>query len=363
MTFYDDATGERVELSVATFDNWVAKTANLLRDGLDVQPGGRVGLLLPLHWQAAVWIVACWAAGAVVVPGSMDADVIVADATSLATVRNARGADVVGLSLAPLGAPLREAPQGVLDYAIEVRGYGDRFEMRPRPAPADPALEVGGRILSQGAHDRRRRAAIRGPTSHRFPSIPSRAFEPSSPRPSRPTPPCLCRNLDAAWLVRRMAAEHALPSPARRRSCLRGYAGSSERSRTEGSSAHSRDRRPPLRRWRISARAATAPATLARSSGAGRRVVRWLALAVVAGLLVTAGGAFGVYRKLEGNIASLDIFGTLQIALVVEVAGPTQPRTSSSSDLTRARPRRTWSPRESARMCREPDQTRRSCST
>src|SRR5579859_6537412 len=29
ITFYDDATGERVELSVKTFDNWVAKTANL----------------------------------------------------------------------------------------------------------------------------------------------------------------------------------------------------------------------------------------------------------------------------------------------------------------------------------------------
>ena len=26
ITFYDDATGERVELSVATFGNWVAKT-------------------------------------------------------------------------------------------------------------------------------------------------------------------------------------------------------------------------------------------------------------------------------------------------------------------------------------------------
>ena len=25
VTYYDDATGERVELSVATFDNWVAR--------------------------------------------------------------------------------------------------------------------------------------------------------------------------------------------------------------------------------------------------------------------------------------------------------------------------------------------------
>ncbi|NDU76176.1 TIGR03089 family protein, partial [Actinomadura sp. DSM 109109] len=34
VTFYDDAAGERVELSARTFDNWVAKTANFLVDGL-----------------------------------------------------------------------------------------------------------------------------------------------------------------------------------------------------------------------------------------------------------------------------------------------------------------------------------------
>ncbi|MFD0393659.1 TIGR03089 family protein [Streptomyces nogalater] len=38
VTFYDDATGERVELSVATFANWVAKTANLLQGDLAATP-------------------------------------------------------------------------------------------------------------------------------------------------------------------------------------------------------------------------------------------------------------------------------------------------------------------------------------
>src|SRR5581483_10873997 len=37
-TFYDDATGARVELSVATTANWVAKTAGFLIDTYDVQP-------------------------------------------------------------------------------------------------------------------------------------------------------------------------------------------------------------------------------------------------------------------------------------------------------------------------------------
>ncbi|MFN4091190.1 MAG: TIGR03089 family protein, partial [Alphaproteobacteria bacterium] len=34
ITFYDEATGERVELSVTTYANWVAKTASLLVEEL-----------------------------------------------------------------------------------------------------------------------------------------------------------------------------------------------------------------------------------------------------------------------------------------------------------------------------------------
>ncbi|GAA3231916.1 hypothetical protein GCM10020256_46910 [Streptomyces thermocoprophilus] len=65
VTFYDDATGERVELSVATFANWVAKTSNLLQDGMSAEPGDRVALLLPAHWQTAVWLLACASVGVV----------------------------------------------------------------------------------------------------------------------------------------------------------------------------------------------------------------------------------------------------------------------------------------------------------
>src|SRR3954452_25031211 len=65
VTFYDDATGERVELSVATFANWVAKTANLLQDDLAAAPGDRLALLLPAHWQTAAWLLACSSVGVV----------------------------------------------------------------------------------------------------------------------------------------------------------------------------------------------------------------------------------------------------------------------------------------------------------
>ncbi|MBA2310991.1 MAG: TIGR03089 family protein, partial [Pseudonocardiales bacterium] len=51
ITYYDDATGERVEVSGATLANWAAKSANLLREECDLEPGGRVAMLLPAHWQ------------------------------------------------------------------------------------------------------------------------------------------------------------------------------------------------------------------------------------------------------------------------------------------------------------------------
>ena len=38
ITYYDDATGERIELSTVTLANWAAKTGNLLRDELGAGP-------------------------------------------------------------------------------------------------------------------------------------------------------------------------------------------------------------------------------------------------------------------------------------------------------------------------------------
>lgn len=59
VTWYDDASGERVELSVATAANWAAKTANLLTeddaDGVTPHPAD--------HWLAAVAVLGAWTAG------------------------------------------------------------------------------------------------------------------------------------------------------------------------------------------------------------------------------------------------------------------------------------------------------------
>ncbi|MGI5165009.1 TIGR03089 family protein [Spirillospora sp. CA-253888] len=163
VTFYDDATGERVELSARTFDNWVAKTANLLVDGLGAEPGTRVVLALPPHWQTAVWLAACWAAGLAAVPvdpGAVRAAggigpalvepdpaggpyILAAAEEVLPDVLDDQDAEeIVGLSLHALGGTLAECPPGVTDYALEVRSYGDRFAPVTPVDPGDTALVV-----------------------------------------------------------------------------------------------------------------------------------------------------------------------------------------------------------------------------
>ncbi|MFJ8162895.1 TIGR03089 family protein [Streptomyces sp. NPDC096136] len=152
VTFYDDATGERVELSVATFANWVAKTANLLQGDLGAEPGDRLALLLPAHWQSAVWLLACASVGVVAEIGGDpgDADLVVSGPDTLEEARACSG-ERVALALRPLGGRFPQAPAGFADYAVEVPGQGDRFAPFA-PVDADgPGLVVGGAELSYTA--------------------------------------------------------------------------------------------------------------------------------------------------------------------------------------------------------------------
>lgn len=145
VTFYDDATGERVELSVATFANWVAKTANYLQDELSAEPGDRLALLLPTHWQTAVWLVACSSVGVIADVGGdpAAADVVVSGPDTLEEARACSG-ERVALALRPLGGRFPEPPAGFADYAAEVPGQGDRFAPYAPVDPQAPALAVQG---------------------------------------------------------------------------------------------------------------------------------------------------------------------------------------------------------------------------
>ncbi|MDH2389885.1 TIGR03089 family protein [Streptomyces sp. HNM0663] len=149
VTFYDDATGERVELSVATVANWVAKTANLLQGDLAAEPGDRLALLLPAHWQSAVWLLACSSVGVCAEIGGdpAGADLVVSGPSTLEAARACSG-ERVALALRPLGGRFPEPPAGFVDYAAEVPGQGDRFTPFAPVDPDAPALAVPGAELT-----------------------------------------------------------------------------------------------------------------------------------------------------------------------------------------------------------------------
>lgn len=126
ITWYDDATGARVELSGLTLANWAAKTANLIRDEFGLTPGARVAVLLPAHWQTAAVLLGCWWAGTeVVLRPDPDADLALATVDRLDETADA--GEVAALSLDALGAPVSDLPVGITDFATAVRVHGDQF--------------------------------------------------------------------------------------------------------------------------------------------------------------------------------------------------------------------------------------------
>jgi uncharacterized protein (TIGR03089 family) len=141
LTYYDDATGDRTELSGATLDNWVSKTANLLLDGVGLAPGDTVAVLMPPHWQTAAIVLGVSAAGLAADlgdrPGPVDALFTTPDQVAVAAGK-ATG-DRYATGLLPLAMPLRDLPAGYQDYVLEVRNYGDHFGGAPL-GPDDAAL-------------------------------------------------------------------------------------------------------------------------------------------------------------------------------------------------------------------------------
>ncbi|HMU37170.1 MAG TPA: TIGR03089 family protein, partial [Marmoricola sp.] len=77
ITYYNETTGERSELSTTTYANWVAKTANVLCDELDIMPGDRVGVTLGVHWLTPVFMGAAWLCGAQVVSKQVEPELVV----------------------------------------------------------------------------------------------------------------------------------------------------------------------------------------------------------------------------------------------------------------------------------------------
>lgn len=144
VTFYDTTTGERVELSVTTYANWVAKTASLFVDELDLERGDTVLVDLPTHWLGPVFLGAAWTAGLTVrFPGDDDSlDAVVCGPAALADRAGlAQRIPVVATALRPLGVRFEEPlPPGVHDYGVEVWSQPDAFLPVDPAEPGDEAL-------------------------------------------------------------------------------------------------------------------------------------------------------------------------------------------------------------------------------
>jgi uncharacterized protein (TIGR03089 family) len=136
ITHYDDAVGSRVELSGATLANWAAKTANWLRDELDVQPGDTVAVLLPPHWQSAGVLLGAWWCGATVTASPAGAHVALCAVDRIADAEGAH--ELAALGLDALGAGIAVLPPGVRDFTSEIRVHGDTF----RPGGPGPDAET-----------------------------------------------------------------------------------------------------------------------------------------------------------------------------------------------------------------------------
>ncbi|WP_167584966.1 TIGR03089 family protein [Kineococcus rubinsiae] len=149
------STGERIELSARVLGTWVAKTANLLEEEFDVGPGRTVGLDLPTHWRTLVLQLATWSTGAGVVlgeglrTGATDVDVLVSATPEVLRRSASTGTDTVAVALAPLARAFGDdLPDGVLDYARTITGYGDHHSPLAQPLPTDPALVAGATTVA-----------------------------------------------------------------------------------------------------------------------------------------------------------------------------------------------------------------------
>jgi uncharacterized protein (TIGR03089 family) len=153
VTFYDLAdggSGERVELSVATYANWVAKTASLLVEECDLERGQRLLVDLPTHWLTPVFLGAAWTAGLTVVWDESDAPVdgfVCGPDRVEGYAAQAAGRAVVATALLPMGARFATSlPAGVVDFGADVWSQPDSFI--PWDPPQDDDLAAPG--LTQG---------------------------------------------------------------------------------------------------------------------------------------------------------------------------------------------------------------------
>jgi uncharacterized protein (TIGR03089 family) len=159
LTYCDDATGERTELTGAALGGWAARTAGLLREDCGLDAGARAAVLLPPHWQTAAVLLGAWSIGVAVsfrpwataglAPvgqgANLPLDVVFVERKRLDSwlevVPEAPHRFVLGL--APGAALLDDVPAGYRDYVAEASRHSASLPAYGLVRPTDAASPDG----------------------------------------------------------------------------------------------------------------------------------------------------------------------------------------------------------------------------
>ncbi|SOD72995.1 uncharacterized protein (TIGR03089 family) [Jatrophihabitans sp. GAS493] len=221
VSFYDEATGERAELSAKSLANWVAKTHFLLGDSLGLGPGSVAQVALRTDWLSVAVMLGCWSAGLSLRtasgPDDVDADVAFAVPDTVAECRDA--AEILAVNPRSLTRSFGpDAPAGTEDFVAAARPQPDSWgSVRTAATAHAPCL---GELTAAEVLDR---AAARigdlglSPAARLLFAVPDEATENSAERlvDTLVLPLVLggsvvyVANADPATLARRSEQEHA----------------------------------------------------------------------------------------------------------------------------------------------------------
>lgn len=126
ITYYDESSGERSELSVKSAANWVAKTHHLLVTELGLGVGDRALLALPAHWISVPILLGCLTAGLELTEDESLADVAFVSPASLVSASSVPDLYAIAPDAAAVG--FRDSPpDGALDFVTAVRPQADAW--------------------------------------------------------------------------------------------------------------------------------------------------------------------------------------------------------------------------------------------
>ena len=141
ITYYDEASGERTELSARSLANWVSKTHHLLTTELGLGAGDSALLALPAHWISLPPLLGVLTAGLAFTDDPAQAAVAFVSPDTMASAAVVPDLYAVAPHAAAVGFR-DDPPGGALDFVAAVRPQEDAWaSVRFGAGPDDPCLD------------------------------------------------------------------------------------------------------------------------------------------------------------------------------------------------------------------------------